>query len=383
MQINCRAWITKPNSVPFGPNSFHTDGFSDGHLKVMLYPNGLNISNGSFQFKGYKKIEAAPPGYAICFKNSDIEHSGVAGTEVDRLCVELTLQRTLVSTNQINKSLCNGRHLQNPWIIYSMIEENLPSALDTKNSPSFINVGSGKSNWGDKWLCLDEIDAEGVTQFHINQNSIFPAKDNSIKLIYTSHHLEHQDDQTVNQILKESFRCIEPGGHLIIKIPDYDMLLSRFANKNLECIKGKGIESVVWSWKSKNLEPSLLYAFSMMFCGYWNNSYGDHFSGKVNQNRDAYHGPAVCSKKYLIGLLQTNNPHLISKSLCNIALQDPNFKSFNHRNAWSKKQLKNILSKHGFKYIEKSKSEMDAMYSNVIPDWHSNGDWSMYALFAK
>lgn len=104
---------------------------------------------------------------------------------------------------------------------------------------------------------------------------------------------------------------------------------------------------------------------------------------KAYQNRDAYHGPAVCSKKYLIGLLQTNNPHLISKSLCNIALQDPNFKSFNHRNAWSKKQLKNILSKHGFKYIEKSKSEMDAMYSNVIPDWHSNGDWSMYALFAK
>ena len=93
----------------------------------MLYPNGLNKSNGSLYIKGYKTFDSAQSGFFICFKNSDIEHSGIPGTDEDRLSVEITIQRTLVSSNQLNASNCNGRHLKEPWLIYKMIDNNLTS----------------------------------------------------------------------------------------------------------------------------------------------------------------------------------------------------------------------------------------------------------------
>lgn len=114
-------------------------------------------------------------------------------------------------------------------------------------------------------MCLDEIDSPGGRKLHIGAHTIFPVQDNSIKMINTSHHLEHQDDKIVDQIL------------IVIKIPDFDLSISHFINNNYQNIKGKGIESVAWSWKSMNVEISYLNAFSMMFCGYWNKSYGDHF----------------------------------------------------------------------------------------------------------
>ena len=35
--VNTRAWLTKPGSNKFGPNSIHKDGFLPGHVKLMIY----------------------------------------------------------------------------------------------------------------------------------------------------------------------------------------------------------------------------------------------------------------------------------------------------------------------------------------------------------
>lgn len=46
----------------------------------------------------------------------------------------------------------------------------------------------------------------------------------------------------------------------------------------------KGTEYVVWSWASKDIEDTFENRLAMMFCGYWNKEFGDHFSGRINFN---------------------------------------------------------------------------------------------------
>ena len=116
--VNSRAWKTYPNSDIWGPNTEHVDMFEAGHLKIMIYPNGLNGKNGAFYLESFGKISNAPLGYGICFKNSDIFHCGIPGDREDRVSIEITIQRTLTYLPQLNKSHFHGRHLKNPFDIY-------------------------------------------------------------------------------------------------------------------------------------------------------------------------------------------------------------------------------------------------------------------------
>ena len=74
--VNSRAWETKKSSNLIGPSSPHTDGMDPGHLKIMIYPNGLNKDFGQFCISR-KNIGDKPPGFAIAFLNSKAEHYSV------------------------------------------------------------------------------------------------------------------------------------------------------------------------------------------------------------------------------------------------------------------------------------------------------------------
>lgn len=116
--VNSRAWLTPPKSNNFGPNSPHTDGFSNGHLKVMIYPYGLSKENGELLLEN-KLLTNKPKGYAIAFKNSDVMHAGSAGEVNNRLSIEITVMRSIIPMPQINKSHFFGRHYKSPFLIYN------------------------------------------------------------------------------------------------------------------------------------------------------------------------------------------------------------------------------------------------------------------------
>jgi hypothetical protein len=107
--VNTRAWLTKPGSNKFGPNSIHRDGFSPGHVKLMIYLTPLNENYGQFNLAG-NIITNQPVGTCIAFRNSDIDHSGIPGEKFPRICIEITLFRTLVNCNQFHNGHPNGRH---------------------------------------------------------------------------------------------------------------------------------------------------------------------------------------------------------------------------------------------------------------------------------
>ena len=107
--VNTRAWITKPGAERFGPNDEHLDGFTAGHMKIMIYLTPMNAEFGYFTINGQKVIDRKP-GAAILFRNSDFRHSGIPGNKFPRICMEITLQRTLLNSTQTHDGHPVGRH---------------------------------------------------------------------------------------------------------------------------------------------------------------------------------------------------------------------------------------------------------------------------------
>lgn len=119
---------------------------------------------------------------------------------------------------------------------------------------------------------------------------------------------------------------------------------------------------------------------SFLFAGYWNKDYGNPFqrSGRVRGN-NPYHGPAVINEKKLNNLFKKNDIHQISKELREHIKNEKDFGGFNHQNAWSRNQLKQLLEMHGYKVITDNKYLITLKYLG-IPSILNMFTWSYYIL---
>lgn len=249
--------------------------------------------------------------------------------------------------------------------------------------PKKINIGSGKMSWIG-WLCLDELIHPTVFNIKFTSSCVFPIKSNSISLAYTSHCLEHLNDNVVNRLLEEVKKCLLPGGYFVVKIPDFDYFKKEYILGNSNAMNNKGCESVIWSWKNLDVEDNFENRTAMMFSGYWNKNYGDHFSGNISySDLGAYHGPPLIEKSKLIEILRDLEIRDISKTLNNIILKDTNLGSFNHCNAWSKHDLEKLLIHHGFGIKKMDKLSILKNFNNQIPDLESMYEWSMVVIAFK
>jgi len=115
--VNTRIWKNKPNTKKYGPTDWHTDGFSPGHRKIMIYLTPLNNEYGGFEWKdvdgNIHRLTSEKPGKAYLFRNSDIQHKGVAGQTYHRVAIEVTLMRSLVNGEQNWQGHFFGRHFKN------------------------------------------------------------------------------------------------------------------------------------------------------------------------------------------------------------------------------------------------------------------------------
>ena len=120
--INTRAWVTKSLSNEMGPNAPHKDGFLPGHMKIMVYLTPMSAEYGDFWIEG-EQITGEKPGFCIGFKNSDLLHSGKPGTKYPRICIEVTIMRTLQDNKQSHDSHVCGRHFLNVSSAYENLVE--------------------------------------------------------------------------------------------------------------------------------------------------------------------------------------------------------------------------------------------------------------------
>lgn len=375
--INTRAWWTFSKAKNMGPLAFHKDGFSPGHLKVMIYPFGLSEENGGLAIEN-KLITNQPKGFCIAFKNSDVLHSGIAGKVKDRLSLEITVLRTFEPIPQHHESSFNGQYFNNPK--YAYLYAQTKSNILPKSQTRFINIGSGFRNW-DNWLLLDELKSPYIFRFQVSETCQFPAFENSSDFVYSSHHIEHLPTKSFRKIVLNTKTVLRKNGYFLLKFPDYDYFLKSYQLNKIDSMNNKGCESIIWSWKSKNLENNFENRLASMFCSYWNNNYGDHFSGNIKNHPNSYHGPPVVRTEILKNLFINSSPHAIASFLAKEARKDPEFKSFNHQNAWSRKELVDQIEPLGFSFISSSKQNIYYSLGLTTPDYWEMSDWSSYVLF--
>jgi hypothetical protein len=403
--VNTRMWISRPLGDRFGPNALHTDGFEAGHLKVMVYLSPLDTEHGYLEVKdrGTRNIIGEPPGVAVLFRNSDLEHSGVPGTKFPRTSIEVTLMRSHTDAPQTWAGHFLGRHLIDPTIFHHSNEAHISESSIEPTDPAIkikcdgrqnnvqdlwyfadpnrglkANIGSGIRNW-DGWVCLDEIKGRGVTNITFDPNVSLPLPDKSTSLIYSSHCFEHLEFKTISAIMREIRRVSMHGALFILKIPDYEYFLRQYRKGIYTVMENKGIESVVHTWKGI-IEDNISNRLSMMFCGYWNQAYGDHFSGNIQALSHAYHGPAKLPSDILESIFNSDSPKQIARELRTFALKDPDFKRFNHQNAWSRKEMIQLLENEGFKVLSNCSPVIIKKFSESIPDLRTMESWSAYYL---
>jgi hypothetical protein len=116
--VNARVWATLPTSG-YGTVEWHTDGFLDGHLKVMLFPNQLDVQHGAIQLENRGPLEE-PAGTCLVFRNSDVMHRAVTGSLHERPVIEITLQRLLCWPADLTPIIGTNadRHLASPVTAY-------------------------------------------------------------------------------------------------------------------------------------------------------------------------------------------------------------------------------------------------------------------------
>lgn len=392
--VNTRIWKSKAKSQRFGPNAWHTDGFAPGHLKIMLYLTPLNNEYGTFSWRDSSgndhHLDDNPTGTTVCFRNSEVEHSGVPGSVHERISIEVTLMRSLVDGQQEWPGHFLGRHLKSPKQLENIANLDTSQYLTEPepkhfNLPDFsgkkkVNIGSGVRDWPE-WVCLDELNAPGVTKLSFSENSEFPIKEKTVSLFYSSHFFEHISDEVVCQVLSEMKKCALPGALFVLKIPDFSWFLEQHKYNMKDSMNNKGVESVLWSWGANGVKDNFENRLAMMFCGYWTQAYGDHFSGDTNHHAEgAYHGPPKLPIEQTNQILANNAPHEITRELVAFATKDTALKSFNHRNAWSEGEMVELLSKLGIKVLHTKRNLILDQFKEVIPDLESMHNWSAYYL---
>jgi SAM-dependent methyltransferase len=76
------------------------------------------------------------------------------------------------------------------------------------------------------WIHIDWRDADYTV--NLVENPVLPFDDNSQRLIYSAHLIEHLPETTLNTLLREAHRVLKPGGRIRIECPDAEKLVELY-----------------------------------------------------------------------------------------------------------------------------------------------------------
>jgi SAM-dependent methyltransferase/glycosyltransferase involved in cell wall biosynthesis len=92
----------------------------------------------------------------------------------------------------------------------------------------FLNIGAGTNSEMIGWW-TDEYQSG----FIIDKDTKLPFKDETIEFAYSSMFFEHINDETAENLFKEIFRVLRPGGKARIVVPDFELYLDEYHKGNL------------------------------------------------------------------------------------------------------------------------------------------------------
>jgi len=201
----------------------------------------------------------------------------------------------------------------------------------------FLNIGAGTFNHK-YWTNVDygsEQYAKVQNKFielNLTEKPIFPFDNSTIETIYSSHTIEHIDDESVQNMIEESFRILKIGGVMRITCPDASLLLNSIKHN----------VNTFWNWRHEwfikhfdikaselEIEDFLVREISTARCRFFEKVdeplYPEKIKEKMNELSD---------EKFLQWMVEKN---VFDK-------RNPQF----HINYWTYEKLSNMCIKAGF-----------------------------------
>ena len=262
------------------------------------------------------------------------------------------------------------------------LHEVVTTLYNTQFSATHVNIGGGPFFNFSSWINLESVPSpSNPLPTTLSGQTTIPAKDSSIQTVFSSHCFEHLDDQTVERCLVEARRVLKKDGLLVIKLPNFDDILKAWKNDDLGYFSDKNwnYEDICKTWASKEVADNIDSRASILFCGFWNQAYGNHFANPQNFGPGAYHGPAPVDTDLFKSLKKKTSPWAIAKTLGEHLKELETDITFSHQNAWSQDEFKALLTNTGFRVLSTDAQSIIADQSH-IPGIESMIDISNYYL---
>jgi len=114
-----KSWTTPPGKSSTDMYGWHGDAWIEELFKIMIYLTPMTRKTGGLEiFCNGKEIfvESSEPGKWVLFRNSDLLHRGVPGTDSVRAVVEITLARALADDLRLRFPGLNAHWPVLPWV---------------------------------------------------------------------------------------------------------------------------------------------------------------------------------------------------------------------------------------------------------------------------
>jgi hypothetical protein len=400
---NVRAWTTRKTSEQHGPIKFHTDRLSRHLRKLMIYPVPPNRANGSFEIIGRDgetiTLNSTSNPMAVLADVGVLQHRGIPPSAVEhRPVIEVTIIPSLQTKIVVDFFGHNARlpllsrtDFAEVQAAFSALRKEFQHQTDDSLEPirlefeRCVNIGGGRRFNYPGWVNFDIASPEIASRLMFDNDCRLPYPNNHATVVYSSHCLEHLEDDVVRQLLHETARIMSPDGALVIKIPDFELVLNDWKTGKLDGIldpRKWGLVPLFGMWTRNGIPVSADSIAAMIFCGFWNTDYGEEFFGANSRGApSAWHGPPripISTLRHILG--SSESPHFVASQLRAEVLRTERSPRFNHCNAWSRAEFVALAESCGLRWIDTD--DIVAHFPD-IPTVDDMASISRYFLFSR
>ncbi len=208
-----------------------------------------------------------------------------------------------------------------------------------------INIGSGGnfSYWF--WEGIDQLDGE-----YLNKHSTVPYEDGSLSFVYTSHFLEHVDDDVAKNVFKEVFRVLKPGGVFRIVVPNFTRFHKSILDNDMKYFEKIGFLGRN-EWINHGVEKTVENLALHWFSNYQNQPFIE--SEKDFKKDDFYRGPPIIDKNEILKAAR-NMTTLEFGQWAVSKVPSQYIINGGHISTWTHKKIEDSLVATGFSHGEES-----------------------------
>jgi SAM-dependent methyltransferase len=91
------------------------------------------------------------------------------------------------------------------------------------------------------WRTVDHY-KKGDIQIDLREIPKFPLGDSTLDVVFSSHILEHMNNECALHVLKESYRTLKPKGTIRIAVPSYEKAVAALRANNKQFFKTGGVK---------------------------------------------------------------------------------------------------------------------------------------------